>query len=94
MSHQDPSERTVVVHIAGTSGEAMVIRGLLQSEGIDSPGSTSSDPFPLRENPEGTHGVEIMVLESQADTARKLIQSHLTAKEVERQEEELKKRKT
>lgn len=84
MSHQDADEKTVVVHIAGTSGEAMVIRGLLQSSGIASPGSRSSDPFPLRENPEGTHGVEIVVLESQADTAKKLIESHLTTAELEK----------
>ncbi len=57
--------------------EAMVIRGLLQSEGIVSPGSVSSDPFPLREPPWGTHGTEIVVLESHAEEARRLIAEYL-----------------
>ena len=51
----------------------MVIRGLLESAGIDSPPPTSMDPFPLREPPKGTHGVEILVLASQADDARSII---------------------
>lgn len=57
--------------------EAMVIRGLLESEGIKSPGSVSTDPFPLGEPPEGTHGVEIYVLESQVGKARRIIAEHL-----------------
>jgi hypothetical protein len=55
----------------------MVIRGLLESEGMRSPGSVSTDPFPLREPPEGTHGVEIYVLESQMEKARRIIAEHL-----------------
>ncbi len=70
-------ERIVVAHIAGSVAEAMVIRGLLESAGIRSPGSVSSDPFPLREPPQGTHGVEIYVLESQADEARRIIDDFL-----------------
>lgn len=70
----------VVVHTAGTLAEAMVIRSLLESEGIPSPGSASTDPFPLREPPEGTHGVEIYVLESQAEKARRIIAEHLQRK--------------
>jgi len=57
--------------------EAIVIRGLLQSAGIASPGSVSTDPFPLREPPEGTHGTEIVVLESHADEARRLIAEYV-----------------
>lgn len=66
-------ERVVVAYTADTSAEAMVIRGLLESAGIHSPGSVSSDPFPLNEPPEGSHGVEIYVRESQAGEARRLI---------------------
>jgi hypothetical protein len=77
MSRQHSHERVVVIHTAGTMAEAMVIRGLLESEGIRSPGSVSTDPFPLREPPEGTHGVEISVLESQAENARRVIAEHL-----------------
>ena len=77
MGQQHSHERVVVVHTAGTTAEAMVIRGLLKSEGIRSPGSVSTDPFPLREPPEGTHGVEIYVLESQAERARRIVEEHL-----------------
>jgi hypothetical protein len=77
MTQQHSQERVVVVHTAGTTPEAMVIRGLLESEGIRSPGSFSTDPFPLREPPEGAHGVEIYVLESQAEKARRIIAEHL-----------------
>jgi hypothetical protein len=73
MESYHAQERVVVAHTAGTASEAMVIRSLLESAGIHSPGSVSSDPFPMNESPEGTHVAEIYVLESQADDARKLI---------------------
>lgn len=69
-------ERVVVAHIAGTTAEALVIRGLLESAGIVSPGYGSADPFPLREAPKGTHGVEIYVLESQVEEARRVIEEY------------------
>lgn len=94
MKHHENNEKTVVVHIAGTTAEAMVIRGLLASAGIDSPAATSVDPFPMRENPEGTHGVEIQVLESQADTARGLIEAHLTKAEIDQARAQEKKPKS
>ncbi|MFZ0637956.1 MAG: hypothetical protein WA755_09940 [Candidatus Acidiferrales bacterium] len=81
MSESDRVARSVVVHTAGTATEAMVIRSLLESKGIQSPGSVSSDPFPLREAPEGMHGVEIIVLESHADAARKVIEDYLRSDE-------------
>jgi hypothetical protein len=72
--NEEPTrEPVLVVHHAATWTEAMVIRGLLESAGIDSPAPTSTDPFPLREPPKGTHGVEILVLASQADDARSII---------------------
>jgi len=77
MTDFNTKERVVVAHTAGTIAEAMVIRGLLETAKIKSPGSVTSDPFPLREPPEGTHGVEIYVLESQADEARKIIAEYL-----------------
>ncbi|MGH9796282.1 MAG: hypothetical protein ACRD5G_16060 [Candidatus Acidiferrales bacterium] len=76
MKDKRNEEATVIVHLAGTATEAVVIRGLLESAGISSPAPTTMDPFPLRENPKGTHGVEIMVLESQAEQARKVIAEH------------------
>jgi hypothetical protein len=73
------NERVVIAHVADNATEAMVIRGLLQSKGIQSPGSVSTDPFPIPENPEGPHNVEIFVLESQADEARKIIAEYQAA---------------
>jgi hypothetical protein len=73
MKSYHPDEHVVIVHTADTSAEAIVIRGLLTSAGIDSPGSVSSDPFPLNEPPEGSHGVEIYARESQAEEAKQLI---------------------
>ncbi|MGH9698873.1 MAG: hypothetical protein ACRD5R_04040 [Candidatus Acidiferrales bacterium] len=70
------AERIVNVHTAGSSTEAMVIRALLESAGIQSPGPVTSDPFPMRDPPEGTHGVEVYVLESQAQAAERLIEDY------------------
>lgn len=55
----------------------MVIRGLLESAGIRSPGSETSNPFPVSESPTGGRGVEIYALESQAQEARALIAEYL-----------------
>jgi hypothetical protein len=71
----DP-EPVVTAYMAESASEAMVIRGLLESAGISSPGSVSADPFPIPENPESPHGLEIIVLESQADEARALIEEY------------------
>ncbi len=87
MSEKRTGEPLVVIHEAGTLTEAMVIRGLLQSAAIESPPPTSTDPFPLREPPKGTHGVEILVLQSQADEARRIIAAHLAEKEQAASEE-------
>ena len=70
-------EKVVVAHVAGNAEEAMVIRGLLASNGIYSPGSESTDPFPLNEPLDASHGVDILVLESQANKARQLIEDYL-----------------
>ena len=72
-------EPTVVVHHAGTSVEAMVIRGLLESAGIRSPDAPGGDPFPMREPPAGMAGVDIEVLVSQADEARRIIADYLSS---------------
>jgi len=68
-----PDDKLVVAYNADTASEAMVIRGLLESAGIHSPEFGTADPFPLNESPEGTHGPEIFVRESQAAEAKKLI---------------------
>ena len=82
MAEEPTRERTVVVHQAGSSTEAMIIRGLLESAGIESPASTTTDPFPMNEPPKGTHAVEILVLESQAEEARRIIEDYLDNSEI------------
>jgi Putative prokaryotic signal transducing protein len=70
----EPKERIAVAYTASTSAEAMVIRSLLESAGILSPDVNSSDPFPMRDVPDGsTHGAEIFVPESQVEEARRII---------------------
>lgn len=68
-----------MVHQAGSSTEAVVIRGLLDSAGITSSGSAGSNPFPMREPPEGFRDTDIVVLESQAEDARRVIAEYLTS---------------
>lgn len=77
MSEDQSHERIVVAHTAESATEAMVIRSLLESAGIDTPDAISTDPFPIPENPEEPHNLEIRVLESQADEARKVIAEYL-----------------
>jgi hypothetical protein len=59
---------------ATTMAEALVVRGLLQSAGIDSPDFDAADPFPMKEPPEGVHGAEVWVRESQAGDAARIIE--------------------
>lgn len=88
MPEEPAPERSVLIHTAGSSTEAMVIRGLLESNGITSPATTETDPFPMREPPSAIHGVEIMVRESQAEQARQLIQDYLDDSELSPMDEE------
>jgi hypothetical protein len=70
-------EQTVLIHRADSWTEAVVIRGLLESAGIASPSLTHTDPFPLSEPPADFPGVEILVRESQAEDARRIIEEYL-----------------
>lgn len=70
-------ERLVVAHTAGSMAEAMVIRGLLQSEGIYSPNPVPDDPFPMNEPLAGDPATEILVPESKVKEARRIIAEHL-----------------
>lgn len=81
MAADHSKEKTVVVHSAGSNTEAMVIRGLLESAGISSPGSSTTDPFPMAEPGDDYHGSDVVVLESQADKARKIIAEYLKSNE-------------
>jgi putative signal transducing protein len=78
MTTHKEGERVVVAYTAQSQAEAMVIRGLLQSNGILSPDPVAADPFPMNEPPEGTRGTEVYVLESQAEEARRIIREYGT----------------
>jgi GrpB-like predicted nucleotidyltransferase (UPF0157 family) len=81
MGRHPRGERVVVIHSAGSATEAMVIRGLLGSAGINSPGLDSTDPFPINEPREGDHAVDVVVRESQAAEARRIIADYLKSNE-------------
>jgi hypothetical protein len=65
----------VVVYEAESASEAMVLRSLLQSAGIESPQPTAVDTFPLPGGGELTSDTAILALPSQAEDARALIAS-------------------
>ncbi|HVN17943.1 MAG TPA: DUF2007 domain-containing protein [Dongiaceae bacterium] len=66
----DPNEKLVKVFDSELESEAMIVKGLLESAGIDSDLTAASmvqDTFP------GLGGMIILVREQDAETARKLI---------------------
>lgn len=68
-----PQDPVVVIYRAASVSEAVVIRGVLQSAGIQSPADSYTDPFPMNEPPEGFSGTEIQVLASQEADARRIL---------------------
>jgi len=69
----DPNEKLVKVFDSEDESEAMIVKGLLESAGIDSDLTSATmvqDTFP------GLGGMIILVREQDADTARKLIDSN------------------
>jgi hypothetical protein len=72
-SKADSKEPFVVAYEASTLSEALVVRGLLESAGIHSPDFDAADPFPMNEPPDGVHGAEVWVRESQVGDARRII---------------------
>lgn len=77
--NREPQEETVAVHRADSWTEAVVIRGLLESAGIDSPPLTRTDPYPFSNPPADFPGAEILVRESQVEDARRIIAEYLAA---------------
>lgn len=76
MTKHPENERVVVAYTAGSLAEALVIRSLLESNGILSPDPVAADPFPMNEPPGGTLGTEVYTLESQAEEARRIIDAY------------------
>lgn len=81
MDNERSKDKIVVIHTAGSATEAMVLRGLLQSAGIESLDSATGDPFPMGEAGEAFHDSDVIVLESQAEEARKVIAEYLQSNE-------------
>jgi hypothetical protein len=69
----DPNEKLVKVFDSELESEAMIVKGLLESAGIDSDLTSAAmvqDAFP------GLGGMIILVREQDAETARKLIEEY------------------
>lgn len=69
----DPNEKLVKVFDSEQESEAMIVKGLLESAGIDSDLTAASmvqDTFP------GLGGMIILVRQEDAEAARKLIAEH------------------
>jgi Putative prokaryotic signal transducing protein len=79
----NPKERLVRVFDAEKESEALVVRGLLDSNGIESltqPVDLEQDLFPVG-------GVGILVREEQAEEAKELIEAYRQEKPVSEDEE-------
>jgi hypothetical protein len=71
--HPDPNEKLVKVFDSEDESEALVVKGLLESESIDSDLKSASlvqDTFP------GLGGMIILVRQEDADEAKRLIEEH------------------
>ena len=79
----DPGSRDalVIVHRASTSTEAMVIRSVLESAGLQVPDFSPGEPFPMHVPPAGMTDGDIAVLSSQAEDAKRLIADYLASGE-------------
>jgi hypothetical protein len=69
----------VSVHTAESEPEAMVIRSLLEANGIHSPGPELVNPLLLKGSERGFQTLEVYALEAQADAARCTISEYLEA---------------
>ncbi len=79
----NPKERLVRVFDAEQESEALVVRGLLESNGIESltqPVDLEQDLFPVG-------GVSILVREEQAEEAKELIEAYRQEEPVSEDEE-------
>jgi hypothetical protein len=71
----------VIIHRATTATEAMVIRSLLESSGIEAPDFTAGKPLSAHAHPAGIAGEDIAVPASQADDGRRIITEYLSSNE-------------
>jgi hypothetical protein len=84
MQQPDPlrtNEALVSVHTARSWTEAVVVRGLLESAGIAATELGVGNPGPIPDLAPLLYGIEIHVLQSQANAARELIAEFLASAE-------------
>jgi|SRR5271156_6697694 len=81
MPNPGSHDAVVIVHRATTSTEAMVIRGLLESAGLKTPDFSPGEPFPMHTPPAGMTDGDILVLSSQAEDARRIIEDYMSSSE-------------
>jgi hypothetical protein len=67
----------VSIHTAESEAEALVIRSLLEANGIHSPGPELVNPLLLKDVGMGFQALEIYVPEAQAEVARAIIAGYL-----------------
>lgn len=70
-------ERVISAYTADTPAEAVVIRSLLESAGIHSPGPELMNPLELPSVGRVPRLLEIWVVESKAEEARRIIEEYL-----------------
>jgi hypothetical protein len=73
----------VSIHTAVSEPEAMVIRSLLEANGIHSPGPELVNPLLLKGIGMGFQALEVYVPEAQADAARRIIAEYLEGNTLE-----------
>jgi len=75
---QPPShESIIVVHTSRSWTEAVVVRGLLESAGIEAAELGAGTLSPMPDLAPVLYGIDIYVLESQAARAREIIAAYL-----------------
>jgi len=80
LSNMDLRKRDFVcIHTAESESEAMVIRSLLEANGIHSPGPELVNPLLLKGGGQGFQTLEVHVPEAQVDAARRIITEYLEA---------------
>jgi hypothetical protein len=80
---RDPgnTDSVIIVHHAATSIEAMVIRGLLESAGIEPVDFVANKPLTMHAHPTGFAADDIAVFASEAEDARRIIAEYLSSGE-------------
>jgi hypothetical protein len=74
----DPRQRDLVsAHTAESEPEAMIIRSLLEANGIHSPGPELVNPLLLKRAGQGFRSLEVYVPKEQAEAARRIIAEYL-----------------